>query len=704
MERVAARDYHDITKVSDPQVHPDGDRVAFVRSEPDGEDEYEQTVYVAPLGGGEARRFTASEGADSQPRWSPDGERLAFVSADRGEEDPSAQLWVMPTDGGEAERVTEVVGGVSGIEWSPDGERIVFTQSVRAVEREEGHDRAVEEGYEREDPDPRVVDRLVYRQAQRYRDGAHSHVYVYDVPTGEVEPVTPGLDDDTEVEYDYVGATFGDSDTVYYGVCRAEDPDDSYEYDVDAYDLAADEAETLLTTTGWPVLAVHESGQVAYAYRPEEKATMRQTEVRVLDTDAGETVTVTSAFDRTVGGMTWAPDGEHLYVLTPDEGEVPVRRFAPEEGADDEMVFGEGHHVTGVDVEADCLAVTASEWDHPGDVFAATPAGQEPVRLTRVNDDYLADRAVAEPEALRFDSEGAEDLQGWLLTPPDFDPEAEYPLVVEIHGGPHVMWTTSGTMWHEFQALAAAGYCVFWSNPRGSTGYGEAHTMATHRDWGAMTLEDVMAGVETVADRSYVDGDNAFVTGGSFGGFMVGWAVGHTDYFAGACAQRGVYDLASFYGSTDAFKLVEGDFGTTPWAEPEFLWEQSPVAAADTADTPTLVVHSEHDYRVPMNNGEMFYLFLKKTGTDTRLVRYPREGHELSRSGEPTHVVDRLERIRRWFDGYSDHHDVPPALERGDDEGLDLGDEDNDEDEREADETDGSGDDEGDEETDADGS
>jgi dipeptidyl aminopeptidase/acylaminoacyl peptidase len=680
MDRITSRDYHELTTVSDPQIHPEGDRVAFVRTQPDGDDEYESTVYVSPLGGGEARRFTAAEGADSQPRWSPDGDKLAFVSADRGEEEPSAQLWLMPTDGGEAERVTDVVGGVSDIEWSPDGSTIAFTQSVREAEREEGHDLAVEEEYEREDPDPRVIDRLIYRQAESYRDGAHSHVYLYNVDEGEVEAVTPEIDEDADVEYDYLSPTIADG-TLYYGVCRADDPDDSYAYDVDAYDLDTGEVETLFTTSGFPMLTAHESGRLAYAYRPEERMPMRQTEAKVYDPATDEHATVTAALDRTVVGLEWGPDAKHLYLLTSDQGSVVARRLPPKEAAEDEVILEGDRTITGLDVSDDSIAVTQSEWDHPGDVFAATPAGEEEVRLTRMNEEYLEDRAVSEPEEIRFDSDGAEDLQGWLLTPPDFDPEESYPLVVEIHGGPHTMWTTAGTMWHEWQTLAAAGYCVFWSNPRGSTGYGEDHTQAIHRDWGEVTLEDVMAGVETVAERDYVDEDDAYVTGGSFGGYMVGWTVGHTDFFEGACAQRGVYDLASFYGSTDAFKLIEGDFGTTPWEEPEFLWDESPVATADEVSTPTLVIHSDHDYRVPVNNGEMFYLFMKKNDVDTRLVRYPREGHELSRSGEPAHVVDRLERIRRWFDGYSAYTDVPPALEREPDEGLDLGEDEDEEDE-----------------------
>jgi dipeptidyl aminopeptidase/acylaminoacyl peptidase len=226
-------------------------------------------------------------------------------------------------------------------------------------------------------------------------------------------------------------------------------------------------------------------------------------------------------------------------------------------------------------------------------------------------------------------------------------------------------------MWHEFQTLAARGYVVFWSNPRGSTGYGESFAAAIERDWGAVTMSDVMAGVEEVADREYVDDDQAFLTGGSFGGYMTAWMVGQTDYFEAAVAQRGVYDLTGFYGSTDrAYKLVEGDFDTTPWEEPEFLREHSPTGHAHEVDTPTLVLHSEDDYRTPICTAELYHRILRKHGVDTRLVRYPDEGHELSRSGQPGHIVDRIERIARWFDGYSEYHESPPALERDPDAGL----------------------------------
>ncbi len=661
MEPVRAVDYHDIVRVSDPRLAPGGERVAFVRTTPIDGESYESTVYVVPTSGGEPRRFTASSGRDSEPRWSPDGDRLAFVSS-RGEDDDRAQLWVLPTDGGEARQVTDVVGGVSSIAWSPDGTRIAFAQKATVEDRKTERDLELDDPeYESEPPDPRVIDRLVYRADGRYFDGRRSHVYVVDLGTDTVTRRTEG-------DYDYRNPAWGDETTLYLTVKRTGDPDDSIVHDIVSYDTTTGEAETITQTTGWNVtVAPTSDGRIAYPRTPERKASMRQTELEVFDTETGETVNPTESLDRTVvGAARWDDDEATLYFRTPDGGGVVLRRVPGDASAAPETVVADGE-IGGFDVGADHAVYATSEWDHPGDVFVADPDGAGTNRLTRVNESYLEERAVAEPEELRFESADGVEVQGWVLTPPTFDEAEQYPLVVEVHGGPHSMYSTSGTMWHELQTLAARGYVVFWCNPRGSIGYGESFAMAIEREWGPVTMRDVLAGADLVEAREYVDETNQFLTGGSFGGYMTGWIVGHTDRFAGAVAQRGVYDLASFYGSTDAFNLVEWEFGTAPWEDPSFLWAQSPVATVEAVTTPTLVLHADDDFRVPVNNGEMFYLFLQQNGVETRLVRYPREGHELSRSGEPDHVVDRIERIARWFDGYSAHHDVPKALDRGDD-------------------------------------
>ena len=751
MNRVEAADYHEFSRLSHPAMSPDGERVAFVKQTPVSETEYEATVHVAPVGGGEPQRFTVAEGVDSEPAWSPSGDRLAFVST-RGADTDRPQLWVLPVDGGEAEQVTDVVGGVSSIAWGPDGDRIAFVQSVRDEERERNldlaHDgvslngvkssetakpsRDSEESsifgrrgssdersefggeYEREDPDPRVVDRHVYRANEAYFDGANAHVYLahLDAAGGEaedgatVERVTSG-------EADCLGPAWGD-EALYYPIRRGVDRDDRLVWDIEAYDFESGEAETVTTAEGWaPTLAVHGSDEgdrvadqreatergavssgaeqsrarkrealpvtggsrdrLAYTTKPADDPTLAQTEIEVYHRGTGETARPTSNLDRDIElwnpshAPEWGPDGEYLYLCTPDEGGYVLRRLGATGDGDwtDQLVLGGDRHVHGFSVARDAVGAVQSEWDHPGDVVAATPGGAEEVRLTRVNADYLDGRAVCEPEDVAFESPGGETgLQGWVLTPPDFDPDESYPLVVEVHGGPHRMWSTTGSVWHEFQALAARGYVVFWCNPRGSSGYGQEFMAAIERDWGDVTLEDVLAGAQEVADRGYVDADNAFLTGGSFGGFLTAWAVGHTDFFDAAVAQRGVYDLTGFYGSTDVHQLVEGDFRAVPWDDAEFLWEQSPVAYADHVDTPTLLIHAKDDFRTPVNTAELFYRSLRKQGVDTRLVRYPREGHELSRSGEPGHIVDRIERVARWFDGYSDHHDAARALDR----------------------------------------
>ncbi|MFC6952272.1 S9 family peptidase [Halorubellus litoreus] len=716
MKTVDAEDYLELATPSDPRVSPDGDAVAFVRrtarvddhesdsggsddeSGEDGADDdtggdatdvqdVEASVYVVDLGGEEPRRFTAAAGVDAEPRWSPSGDRIAFAT-DRGE-DRAPDVWVLPVDGGEARRVTSVPGGVSALAWGPDGERVAFLQSTTAGERERGDDLAVDDDYEREDPDPRVVDRTVYRAAQSYTDGTRSHVYVANLDRDDaVTRVTDG-------EVDHTAPAWGPEGALYFGARdpadEDADPDDTTEFALRRRDPDGDVA-TLVRDTSWaPRVAVADDGRVAYASTPEERGTLRQADVHVYDPETGDVRVPTAGLDRTVAGdgpVQFGPGDESVYVLTPDAGSVVVRRVPvapagasepPEEDA--AVVVGEDAHCSGFDASADVLAFTASEWDHPGDVFAATPRGAEETRLSTLNREYLDERAVVQPEALSFPAGDASALraddgdaatatagsdsvdvdrvddasvQGWLFTPPELGPEESAPLVVEVHGGPHATWTGSGTMWHEFQTLAAAGFCVFASNPRGSTGYGEAFQAAIERDWGAVTGADVLAGVDHVRERDAVDDDELFLAGGSFGGYMTAWLLAHTDRFDAGVPQRGVYDLVSFYGSTDAaYKLVEDDYGETPWTDPTFLAEHSPAMHADAIDAPTLLLHAEADYRVPIGGAELLYRGLRKHGTPTRLVRYPREGHELSRSGEPGHVVDRIERIRDWFRGYS---------------------------------------------------
>lgn len=691
MEQLQASDFHDIGQVTEPRVGPDGDRIAYVQKTPDGDEEYSATIHL--VGDSDSRRFTVEEGVDSQPRFSPSGDRLAFVST-RGEDD-RPQLWVIPLSGGEARLVADVAGGVANPVWSPDGERIAFVQQVRPEDRENGDDLDVGEAFDPEPPDPRVIDRTVYRSAEKYFEGRRGHIYTVDTTDDEVRRITTD-------DRDYASPDWADESTLYFAASAdVPDPDDAVEYEIFQYDTESGTRTSVHTSAGvQPHIRANADHQIACTYTDPDRTTLAQTELHVVDAESGTVAAMTATLDRTLGYQSapqWGPDGRRLYFSTPDEGATALWtvEYDPtgEDQADPERLLREDwSSVHAAHAGPETVAFVRSEWDHPGELFVADADGSDERQVTTVNEDLLADREIAEPEELTYESGEARatwagreapnadavavdrERQGWLLTPPDFDPDEEYPLVVEVHGGPHAMWTTSGTMWHEFQTLAARGYVVFWSNPRGSAGYGEEFMTAIEQEWGAVTTADVLAGVDEVLDRDFVDEEELFLTGGSFGGYMTAWLVTHTDRFEAAASQRGVYDLSGFYGSTDwAYELVEQEFGTTPWEDPDFLADHSPTQYIDQVDTPTLVLHSDDDYRTPACTAELFHRGLRKEGVDTRLVRYPDEGHELSRGGQPSHIVDRIERIARWFDGYSKHIDAAPALERARNDGLSAG-------------------------------
>ncbi|MFW6449323.1 MAG: alpha/beta fold hydrolase, partial [Halobacteriota archaeon] len=601
MQPIAAQDFHDLVFVSEPEVDPTGRRVAFVRATARDEEEYEGTIYVRDLEADAARRMTVVEGRDSQPRWRPTGDALSFVS-DRLGGDDRPQLWLLPLDGGEAEQLTSVAGGVANVSWSPDGARLAFTQRVDPDDLEAERDLEVAPDYEPAEPDPRVIDRTVYRAEQRYFDRGRELIYVVDPEHGTVERVS-GWDDT-----DHRFPVWGSEDVIYYVHRIGEDPDDSLEHEIVAVDLETGETRAIAVLEGFVGgLDADGDGNLVVGFSPAPRPTLRSAEVVLVDVETGGTEVLTEELDRTVSGpIRFAPDGEAVYYLTPDEGGVVVRR-TPLDGSDHEVLTEPEGHVSAFDVAGGTLAYAMSEWDHPGDLFERPVDGDGASRrLTAVNADLLEDRSVSRPEGRWFDGPGDHEIQGWLLTPPETSgASAPYPLVLEVHGGPHAMWSTSGTMWHEFQTLAGAGYAVLWTNPRGSSGYGEAHMSAIADDWGDATHADLMAALDATVEREEIDGDQLFLTGGSFGGYQTAWSVGTTDRFEAAVAQRGVYDIPAFFGTTDAYRLIESEFDATPWSDQAGLFDRSPTSRLAAVDTPTLLIHSEQDYRTPIATAEM---------------------------------------------------------------------------------------------------
>lgn len=673
MDPVRPDDFCDLAFVDDPDVDPTGDRIAYIRRTAEDEENYESTVHLANLATGETRQLTVTKGNDASPQFGPDGEQLAFVS-DRLTDEDRPQLWLLPLDGGEAQQVTSVVGGVSSVQWAPNGESICFTQAVTETDQEEDRDRAVPEDYEPETPDPRVIDRTIYRAHERYFDGRREQLYLLDVADNEVRRLTE------QIDRDHQQPVFGDNETLFFTRKAGPDPDDSLETDIVRLDLETGEEETLRTVNGFVAgLDAADADTLAFTHSPTPRPTLAQADLVYYDVSSDDVTVLTDDLDRAAFGQVRFDDsGEQLYFVTPDTGGYVIRETTPD-GDRYPVLTDEEGAASAFEVSGGRLAFAKSAWDHPGDLFARSLQEDTTERVTEVNEDYLENHAVQAPEECWFEHEDGHDIQGWLLTPPgEAVGDDGYPLVLEIHGGPHSMWTTSGTMWHEFQSLAGAGYAVLWTNPRGSIGYGEDFAAAIKDDWGDVTHEDLMCALEATVKRERIDEDCLFVTGGSFGGYQTAWTIGCTDRFEAAVSQRGVYDIPAFFGTSDAYRLIESEFNATPWSDHEYLYERSPTSLVQGVDTPTLLLHSEEDFRTPIATAEMYYRALRKLDVPTRLVRYPREGHELSRSGEPGHRIDRIERIVRWFDGYAPHADVPPALERPPNDGLSVAGDDDD--------------------------
>jgi len=659
---ITAEDFYRIRRLEDPRLSPDGAWVAYVLRQVDRADNtYRTAIWIAPTDGGPGKQFTAGETLDTSPRWSPDGRRLAFVSNRYQEKN---QIYVIDLDGGDARRLTKVENGATDPAWSADGQCIAFVSPASAEERaaedagppeealdaDERQRRAEEKKKAREKKfDPRVVTRFPYRTGKDFLDDRYRHLYVCDVESQDARPrrVTDG-------DIDFAPAAWlADGSALITWAIR----------DPEAHDIRLYGEVLRIPVKGGDPIVLSPPGYhpsqplpspdgrwVAYLHVPDKVASSQVTRLVVVPATGGQAVELTADLDASINDFRWTPDSHWLYFTAGVRGNNCLFRV-PVIGGAVEQIVGGLRYITGFDVTDDRLAFVLSEPDNPSDLFVTDAGGQNGRRLTEVNAQFLATKAIASTEEMWYESYDGTRIQGWIVKPPDFDRAKMYPLALEIHGGPHAMWgPAEPTMWHEFQVLAARGYVVFYCNPRGSGGYGQDFRLAIHANWGLADYQDYLAGIDRVVAQGYIDADQLAITGGSYGGYMTAWIIGHDDRFRAAVAQRGVYDLGAFTGVTDIPRFIEQIFETFYWDDPEKLWQHSPLAYVKDIHTPLLILHSERDYRAPIIGAEQLYAALRRLGRTVGFVRYPGEGHELSRSGQPRHRVDRLNRIVDWFE------------------------------------------------------
>lgn len=651
--RLTLQDLYQVRYVSDPRLSPDGSQVAYVLTETDrASNGYRTSIYLVPATGGEPLQFTTGP-RDDRPRWAPDGRSLAFLSARGG----TRQVWVIRTSGGEARQVTNAPGGVTEFAWSPNGSRIAYATSLPDEAL------AAARAPQTEGSDARPVVRLKYRFDGRGFLESRSHLFVQDLAGGAPQRLTEG-------EYDHDGIAWSpDGARIAFAACRTADEDYHITRDIWVATLATGELRQVTASKGPASLPAFSPDGQSIAYLGHDNRVDEATAVGIwtVPTDATrvEPVEWTEGFDRSVsGGMdvvgdlrapggtgetraVWAPDGQALYFLAGDRGSMLLWRQL--RGRQAEPLTPRGQTVLAFDLAPDgslvCLAESPTS---PADLYSIQP-GAEPVRLTAVNADLLAQVEVAAPERLLMAGHQGWEIEGWIIKPTLKRAGERAPVLLQIHGGPHIAYGYG--FFFEFQLLAAAGYGVLYTNPRGSLTYGQKFCSAQTFDWGGGDFQDLMAACDHIVGLDWVDGERLGVLGGSYGGYMTNWVVTQTGRFKAAVTQRSISNLHSFYGTGDVgYYYNEHQHPGTPWEAEETLLRMSPIRYVGNVTTPLLILHSEQDLRCPIEQAEQFYLALKRRDCDVEFVRFGgNENHNLSRTGKPVNRVERLRLILDWF-------------------------------------------------------
>lgn len=667
---ITAEDLYRFRLVTDCELSPDGKQVVFCIQRVNKESEKKYTdLWMVPAEGGDPRQFTVGDHVDQNPRWDPDGRRIAFVSNRTDEDQP--QIYIIPSDGGEARRLTDLQGTFASLEWSPDGSRLVCQfrkKDEEAIEREED-ERKKELGVV-----SRHIDRVFYKlDGEGYLPKERWHIWTIDADSGEPTQLTEG-----DI-YDELDPRWSpDGERIIFHSNHAEDPD----LDPDAVDLfiipaEGGEMEKLETPFGPKADPVFSpDGQwVAYLGREGRGDWWKNTSLWVVplvdvqgEDGSSAARNLTESFDVEVscptindlpGSVpmsppTWSEDGTRVYVQVSENGNTHLKSVSVD-GSDGSLhtIIGEDGVVGrfSFDDRQSKIVYLHADITELAEVWTADLEEPQPTKLSYVNESLLQELDLGEIEEVWLEGPAGNDLHGWILRPPGFESRQTYPAIVEIHGGPRTQY--GNFFMHEFYFLAAQGYVIAFCNPRGSRGYGEDHARAIVNDWGSADYDDLMAWTDFAEDQPYIDRERMGVTGGSYGGYMTNWIIGHTHRFGAAVTQRCVSNLISMYGSSDMNWAFQHEFGDQPpWETFENYWRQSPISHIGSATTPTLVIHSENDLRCPIEQGEQVFVALKRLGVDTEMVRFPEEPHGLSRGGRTDRRIERLEHILRWFDRY----------------------------------------------------
>jgi dipeptidyl aminopeptidase/acylaminoacyl peptidase len=628
-----------IKRVTDPQLSPDARWIAYVVTEVNKtENKSNSDLYLISSKGGEPKRLTTSSGSDANPRWSPDSKTIAFVSTRSGD----GQIWLIDIYGGEARQLTKLSTGASNPMWSPDGKMIAFVSSVYPEFSDkpfkESEELNKKKNYEKENSKvkARIFTKLLYRHWNAWVDDKRQHIFVMSIDNGETKNITPGDRDGVPTSSTFSeGDDFAfspDGKEIAYTATPAEN--EAWNTNHDIYTVSIDGANRKQLTAnpaadGFPRYS-SDGKYIAYRAQQVPGFEADRWQLILYNRKSGKTESYTEKFDASVQEYCWTSDCNNIFWTSEEKANQPIFSISLKDKIINKVIDGGTNGDINISSDGKMLVFSKHTLSRPADIYTATSDGKNVTKLTTLNDNFFANILMNDAESITFSGAGGTPIQSWLIKPPHLDPNKKYPLVYIVHGGPQNAWANG---WHyrwNAQLWAAQGYVVMAPNARGSTGFGQKFVNEISGDWGGKPYEDLMKGVEYVEKLSYVDKDRMAAAGASYGGYMMNWFATHTGKFKTLITHAGVFNFISMYGTTEEVWFDEWDHSGTPWDKPEEYNKFSPHAYAKNLlkyKTPTLIIHNELDFRVPVSEGMQLFTTLQRMGIPSKFLYFPDEGH-----------------------------------------------------------------------------
>ena len=646
-----ANDVFGLEYADDPQIAPDGERIVYVRKSMDiMKDRSRSNLWIVDSNGGNHRAVASSSANFLSPRWSPDGNRLAYVSSEEG----SVQIYLRWMDSGQVARLTDLTASPGSLTWSPDGRQIAFTMAVPGeAAKPFGELPKKPEGAEWA-PDVRVINTLNYRAdgQKGFLPAEYEQVFVIPADGGTPRQLTSG-----NFNHGSSLSWSSDSKTLYLAANRDED----WEYnprEAEIYAVSvADGAMTALTKRTGPdhsPLVSPDGRKIAYLGFDDHLRMYENTGVYVMDTNGGNSRLISGGMDQSIDEFEWAPDGKGLIVQYDESGETRIahlslsgelRPLAENTGG---TSLGRPYAGGSFSVANNgAIAFNQASPQRPAELAIVDKRGQSRL-LTHLNEDLLGHKTLGKVEELHVASSfDGRDVEGWVMYPPNFESGRKWPLILEIHGGPVANYGPRFSA--EDQLYAAAGYVVVYMNPRGSDSYGAEFVNLIHHNYPSEDYDDLMTAVDTLIERGVADADQLYVTGGSGGGVLTAWIVGKTNRFRAAVVAKPVINWTSFNLTSDGPAYFSRYwFGAFPWEDQAQYWRRSPLSLVGNVSTPTMLLTGESDYRTPISESEQFYLALKLRKVDTAMVRVPEASHGIA--SRPSNLIAKVVNILGWFE------------------------------------------------------